>query len=158
MVKCLSAMRGTWVRSLDWEDPLEKEMVTHSSTPSWGIHGQRSLVGYGPWDSRVRHIWATSLTWAPAEGSVTSLDSYALFRKGLEAFSNVLPNSHRFSLWEKLRLIFISLSKMFTYVKKILKTNMPTGNQQKIYFKRENYWLNQKTKKFNLTLYYREPN
>ena len=31
---------------LDREDPLEKEMVTHSSILAWGIHGQRSLVGY----------------------------------------------------------------------------------------------------------------
>ena len=31
-VKCLPAMRETQVRSLGWEDPLEKEMATHSST------------------------------------------------------------------------------------------------------------------------------
>ena len=30
------------------EDPLEKEMATHSSTLAWRIHGQRSLVGYSP--------------------------------------------------------------------------------------------------------------
>ena len=32
MVKHLSAMWETWVQSLGWEDPLEKEMATHSST------------------------------------------------------------------------------------------------------------------------------
>ena len=37
MVKCLSAMRETQVRSLGREDPLEKEMVTHSSTLAWKI-------------------------------------------------------------------------------------------------------------------------
>ena len=31
LVKNLPAMRETWVRSLDLEDPLEKEMATHSS-------------------------------------------------------------------------------------------------------------------------------
>ena len=31
-VKRLSAMQETWVRSLGQEDPLEKEMATHSST------------------------------------------------------------------------------------------------------------------------------
>ena len=31
MVKSLSAMWETWVQSLGWEDPLEKEMATHSS-------------------------------------------------------------------------------------------------------------------------------
>ena len=30
LVKNLPAMRETWVRSLGWEDPLEKEMATHS--------------------------------------------------------------------------------------------------------------------------------
>ena len=32
MVKRLSTMRETWVRSLGWEDSLEKEMAAHSST------------------------------------------------------------------------------------------------------------------------------
>ena len=36
-LKCLPAMRETWVRSLGREDPLEKEMVTHSSILSWRI-------------------------------------------------------------------------------------------------------------------------
>ena len=30
-------MQETWVRSLSWEDPLEKEMATHSSIPAWEI-------------------------------------------------------------------------------------------------------------------------
>ena len=37
MVKNLPAMQETWVRSLDKEDPLEKEMVTHSSILAWEI-------------------------------------------------------------------------------------------------------------------------
>ena len=37
MVKCLPAMWVIWVRSLAWEDPLEKEMATHSSTLTWKI-------------------------------------------------------------------------------------------------------------------------
>ena len=36
-LKCLPPMWETWVRSLHWEDPLEKEMATHSSTLAWGI-------------------------------------------------------------------------------------------------------------------------
>ena len=35
MVKKLPAMQETRVRSLDQEDPLEKEMATHSSTLAW---------------------------------------------------------------------------------------------------------------------------
>ena len=36
-VKRLSAMQETQVRSLDWEDPLEKEMAAHSTTLAWKI-------------------------------------------------------------------------------------------------------------------------
>ena len=38
-----------WVQSLGQEDPLEKEMATHSSILSGKSHGQRSPVGYSPW-------------------------------------------------------------------------------------------------------------
>ena len=37
LVKNLPAMQETWVRFLSSEDPLEKEMVTHSSTLAWKI-------------------------------------------------------------------------------------------------------------------------
>ena len=37
MVKCLPAMWETQVRSLGWEDLLEKEMATHSSILAWRI-------------------------------------------------------------------------------------------------------------------------
>ena len=36
-VKCLPEVRETQVRSLGWEDPLEKEMATHSSILAWKI-------------------------------------------------------------------------------------------------------------------------
>ena len=36
-LKHLPAMREMWVQSLGWEDPLEKEMATHSSTLAWRI-------------------------------------------------------------------------------------------------------------------------
>ena len=48
-VKRLPTMWETQVRSLGWEDPLEKEMATHSSTLAWKIHGRRSPVDYSPW-------------------------------------------------------------------------------------------------------------
>ena len=35
--KRLPAMRETWAQSLGWEDPLEKEMATHSSILAWEI-------------------------------------------------------------------------------------------------------------------------
>ena len=36
-IKRLPAMLETWVRSLGWEDPLEKEMATHSRIIAWEI-------------------------------------------------------------------------------------------------------------------------
>ena len=37
MIKHLPAMQDTWVPSLGWEEPLEKEMAIHSSTLAWRI-------------------------------------------------------------------------------------------------------------------------
>ena len=48
-VKNLPAMQEIRVQSLHWEDPLEKEVATHSSILAWRIHGQRSLMGCSSW-------------------------------------------------------------------------------------------------------------
>ena len=37
VVKNLPAMQKTWIGSLGWEDPLEEEMATHSSSLAWRI-------------------------------------------------------------------------------------------------------------------------
>ena len=50
MVKCLPAMRKTWVPSLGQEDPLEKEMATTPVLLPGESRGWRSLIGYSPWD------------------------------------------------------------------------------------------------------------
>ena len=50
-VKCLPAMRETWVRSLGQEDPLEKEMAAHSSTLAWRIPWTR-----GAWWATVHGV------------------------------------------------------------------------------------------------------
>ena len=54
----------TWVQSLGWEDPLEKETAIHSSTLAWKIlwmeePGRLPSTG----SQRVRHDWATSLSY-----------------------------------------------------------------------------------------------
>ena len=53
-LKNLPAMQETWAQSLGWEDPLEKEMATHSIQCSCleNPHGQRSLAGCSPWGHR----------------------------------------------------------------------------------------------------------
>ena len=61
-VKRLPAVRETRVRSLGWEDPLEKEMATHSSTLAWKIPrteepGRLQSMG----SQRIEHDRASSL-------------------------------------------------------------------------------------------------
>ena len=50
-------MRETWIQSLGWEDPLEKEMATHSSILAWRI----------PWTGGA---W-----WATAHGDAKESDT-----------------------------------------------------------------------------------
>ena len=48
----LPARQETWVQSLGWEDPLEKEITAQSSILASESHGQRTLAGYIPWDRK----------------------------------------------------------------------------------------------------------
>ena len=60
-LKCLPAMRETWVWSLGQEDPLEKEMATRSSILAWRIPWMEEPGGLQSTGSqRVGHDWATS--------------------------------------------------------------------------------------------------
>ena len=45
LVKNLPAMWETWVRSVGWEDPLQKGKATHSSILAWEFHGLYSPRG-----------------------------------------------------------------------------------------------------------------
>ena len=73
-------MWETPVRSLSQEDPLEKEMATHSSTLAWKFpwteeHGTLQSMG----SQRVRHDWATSLFTLTLNNKWMSLSSDQLF-------------------------------------------------------------------------------
>ena len=55
-VKNLPAVQETQVQSLDWEDPLEKEMTIHSSILAWRILWTEEPSGLQSMGSqRVRH-------------------------------------------------------------------------------------------------------
>ena len=59
MVKNLPAVQETRVRSLGWEDPMEKEMATHSRVPAWRIpwtEGPGRLQSH----QSIGHDWATN--------------------------------------------------------------------------------------------------
>ena len=64
-VKNLPAMQETWVWSVDWEDPLEKGMATHSSILAWKIPWTEESGGLHSLGlQRVGHDWVTNThTW-----------------------------------------------------------------------------------------------
>ena len=61
-------MRETWVWSLVWEDPLEEEMATHSSTLAW-----RTPMDRGVWRATVHEVTESHRTeWLKAQGPTRS--------------------------------------------------------------------------------------
>ena len=74
MVKSLPAVQETWVRSLRWEDPLEK---TWQPTPVFlpgKSSGQRSLVGYRPWGHKEQTRLST-YTYMPKQREMLAVGS-----------------------------------------------------------------------------------
>ena len=62
-LRVLPAMPETWVQSLGWEDPLEKEMATQSSILAWRIPWTAEPGGLQSTGlQRIRHDWETSLS------------------------------------------------------------------------------------------------
>ena len=67
-VKHLPAMQETWVQSLGQEDPLEKEMATHSSTLAWKI----------PWMEEPGGLQSMGSQRSPGEGNGNPPQYYCL--------------------------------------------------------------------------------
>ena len=65
MVNSLPVMQETWIQSLGQKDPLEEDMATHSSILARECHGQRSLVGYSPWDRKELDKTESLTLWNP---------------------------------------------------------------------------------------------
>ena len=49
-------MQETWIQSLGWEDPLEKETATHSSILAWEIPWTEETGGLNPWDCKESEV------------------------------------------------------------------------------------------------------
>ena len=61
VVEHMPAIQETWVWSLGWEDPLEKEMTVHSNILAWGILWKEEPGGLQSIGSqRVGHDWTTN--------------------------------------------------------------------------------------------------
>ena len=98
-------MLETRVRSLGQEDPLEKEMATHSSTLAWRIPWREDPGGLQSMGSqRVRHDWAASLTHSLTSiiyhHSTTKLEGLLIFPSSsflgvVESVQNSCGNTRR---------------------------------------------------------------
>ena len=72
-------MRETWVRSLGREDPLEKDMATHSSILAWKIPWMEEAGGLQSVGSqRVGHDWVTSPSFTMVSVQYCSLQHQTL--------------------------------------------------------------------------------
>ena len=86
LVKNPPAVWETWVRSLGWEDPLGKGMVTHCSILTWRIAWTEDLVGY------------------PVHGGLKELDMterqhFLLFTPGCRSLPFSTLNISCYTLW-----------------------------------------------------------
>ena len=115
-VKRLPAVRETWVRSLGWEDLLEKEMATHSSTLAWKIPwtekpGRLQSMG----SQRVGHNWATSLGAGTHKICVLHPDClnrlYNCLDLGLDSLINANTAVYGGRAWRKERKMFFKRKK-----------------------------------------------
>ena len=80
----------TQVRSLGWEDPLEKEMATHSSILAWKISWTQEPGGLQSMGSlRVRHDWATNtylLTYPSRDTHTWKCESCSIVPSSLQPY------------------------------------------------------------------------
>ena len=87
MVKSLPAIQETWVQSLGWEDALEEEMATHSSSLAWKTLWTEEPGGLQSMGSRtVRQDWMTNTFTFTIMGTLVLDLSYQGF---LKKWSNV---------------------------------------------------------------------
>ena len=81
-LKPLPAMRETWVRSLGQEDPLDKEIATHSSTLAWRIPWTEEPGGLQSTGSlRVGHDWQLHFHFLGLVGKMTCWTVLPLARR-----------------------------------------------------------------------------
>ena len=91
VVKNLAAKQKMWVRSLGQEDPLEKEMATHSKILAWAIPWTEELQSMG--SQRVRHDLATE---HPGTAQMTSFLGLLTPRMTTEVTFSRVPSLYHF--------------------------------------------------------------
>ena len=80
-VQNLPAMLDTWVRSLGWEDPLEKEKATHSSILAWRIPQTVEAMGSQRVGTRLSDFYThTQIQWLLREPTGRHISSLIALR------------------------------------------------------------------------------
>ena len=90
-------MQETWVRSLGWEDPLEKEMAILSRTIAWKVSwteepGRLQAMG----SQRVGHDWATSLHYVNQQSCICAWYVYSNFIFSVNRTEALIQNCKMF--------------------------------------------------------------
>ena len=121
-LKRLPATRETWVRSLDQEDPLEKEMATHSSILAWRM----------PWSEEPGGLQVHGVTKSQTLLSdFTFTYSYFIAKMSFKFLSNTsfgkCPSTVALSLFVSLDLFLWVFSHLFLLT--LLFFNLPSSVQ-----------------------------
>ena len=83
MVKYLPVVQETQVRSLGWEDPLEKEIATYSSTPAWKVPWMKEATVHGVTRSWT---WLRDFTFFHFHSNISSASPCSPLLKGLKLY------------------------------------------------------------------------
>ena len=110
-LKHLLAMWETWVWSLGWEDPLEKEMATHSSILAWRIPWMEELGGL----QSTGHKESDTTEWIHFLCILATSSSYLLLLLGPYHFFPLLcPSLHEIFGAGAWKIKFLRLLRNFT--------------------------------------------
>ena len=125
-LKCLPAMWETWVRSLGQEDPLEKEMATHSSILAWRIpwreeHGRLQSMEL----QRVGHDFTFTFTFSHWSAQAFTVRGWT----SEPGTGLVLSDCRLFCSWfTEWSVLMTVLSSEYTYYYKLLTSSEKHGN------------------------------
>ena len=123
MVKCLPAMRETWIQSPGWEDPLEKEIATHSSTLTWKI----------PWMEEPGRLQSMGSQWVGH--NCATLLTGMIFSAWLKHDKNFLGISSGDTLSSPMRQALLVLTEMNIWGSES-RSSIPTVRSQQVVLER----------------------
>ena len=81
LVNHLPRVQETRVQFPDWEDPLEKEMATHSSIPAWRVPWTEKHGRHSPGIARVRHDLVTKPPPSPPDNMLNVMTHFTFKKK-----------------------------------------------------------------------------